>query len=287
EERLVEVWNHVLKQTTIGIHDNFFEHGGDSILSIQIVARARTSGLELNPRDLFQHQTIAELAQVVQPVSTFEVDQGPVTGQVPLTPIQQAFFFRQPEVPWHFNQAIMLVVPVNMKEIALQDALTTILYYHDALRLRYRHIDGNWQQCHEAVSSEKLNGKLPFHIEDLSHLSRESQAETLRDRSDFWQASLNLETGPLVRLVLFNLGDESRLLWCIHHLAVDGVSWRILIEDLHTAYHQAVSGQPVSLPAKTSSFKAWSERLVKWQESESLTIQSIIGENSVLQLHYQ
>ncbi|MCP4236538.1 MAG: non-ribosomal peptide synthetase, partial [Aestuariibacter sp.] len=159
-------------------------------------------------------------------------------------------------------------------EAALQDALTTILYHHDALRLRYRHIDGNWQQCNETVSSEKLNGELPFHIEDLSHLSRESQVEELRERTDFWQASFNLENGPLVRLVLFNLGDESRLLWCIHHLAVDGVSWRILIEDLQTAYHQAVSGQPVSLPAKTSSFKVWSEHLVKWQESESLTTQA-------------
>ncbi|MCP4238768.1 MAG: non-ribosomal peptide synthetase, partial [Aestuariibacter sp.] len=193
---------------------------------------------------------------------------------MPLTPIQQAFFFRQPEEPWYFNQAIMLAVPVNMNEVALQDALTTILYHHDALRLRYRYIDDNWQQCHETVSSEKLNVELPFHIEDLSHLSRESQAEALRERSDFWQASFNLENGPLVRLVLFNLGDESRLLWCIHHLAVDGVSWRILIEDLQTAYHQAVSDQPVSLPAKTSSFKVWAERLAKWQESESLTAQA-------------
>ncbi|MCP4238202.1 MAG: hypothetical protein GY770_32335, partial [Aestuariibacter sp.] len=87
-------------------------------------------------------------------------------------------------------------------------------------------------------------------------------------------ASLNLENGPLVRLVLFNLGDKSRLLWCIHHLAVHGVSWRILIEDLQTAYHQAVAGQPVSLPSKTSSFKVWAERLVEWQESESFASQA-------------
>ncbi|MCP5015673.1 MAG: non-ribosomal peptide synthetase, partial [Ketobacter sp.] len=192
-------------------------------------------------------QTIAELAQVVQPVSTFEIDQGPVAGRVPLTPIQQSFFSRQPEEPWHFNQAIMLAVPVNMNVDALQEALAIILQHHDALRLRYRQIDGHWQQWNEAISPNKLNGELPFHIEDLSRLSRESQAQVLRERSGFWQASLNLERGPLVCLVLFHLGNESRLLWCIHHLVVDGVSWRILLEDLETAYHQAVAGQPVTL----------------------------------------
>ncbi|MCP5010128.1 MAG: non-ribosomal peptide synthetase, partial [Aestuariibacter sp.] len=148
------------------------------------------------------------------------------------------------------------------------------LQHRDALRIRYCPIDDNWLGCHETVSPNKHNIELPFHREDLSHLSKELQTQALRERSDFWQASLNLETGPLVRLVLFNSGDESRLLWCIHHLAVDGVSWRILIEDLHTAYHQAVAGQPVSLPSKTSSFKVWVERLVKWQDSESLATQA-------------
>ncbi|MCP5007722.1 MAG: amino acid adenylation domain-containing protein, partial [Planctomycetes bacterium] len=245
EQRLVEVWNHVLKQTNIGVHDNFFERGGDSIVSIQIVARARTEGLEFRPRDLFQHQTVAELAEVAQPVSTLEIDQGPVAGHVPLTPIQQAFLSRQPEEPWHFNQAILLAVPVDINEVALQEALAMILQHHDALRLRYRHINGHWQQWHETVSLTKLNDELPFHIEDLRHLSKILQTQALRERSGFWQASLNLETGPLVRLVLFNLGNESRLLWCIHHLVVDGVSWRILIEDLETAYHQAIADKPI------------------------------------------
>jgi amino acid adenylation domain-containing protein/non-ribosomal peptide synthase protein (TIGR01720 family) len=268
EQRLVKVWSQVLKQTQIGIFDNFFEQGGDSILSIQIVAQARAVGLELSPRDLFQHQTIAELASVVQKLASFEIEQGPVTGQVPLTPIQQAFFARQPIEPWHFNQAILLAVPASINEVALQQALTMILQHHDALRLRYQKIDDHWLGWHDAISPP------PYHIEDLSHLSKEPQMQALQKRADFWQASLNLETGPLVRLVLFHLGNESRLLWCIHHLAVDGVSWRILLEDLQTAYHQAVANQPICLPPKTSAFKAWAEHLFNWKDSELFATQT-------------
>ncbi len=274
EQRLVEVWNHVLKQANIGIHDNFFEHGGDSILSIQIVAQVRTVGLELSPRDLFQYQTIAELAQVVKPVSTLEIDQGPVVGKVPLTPIQQAFLSRQPVEPWYFNQAIMLAVPANMNEVALQKALTMVFKHHDALRMRYHQHGDGWQQSNETVSPDGQDEELPFHIEDLSYLSKEQQLQALRERSDFWQASFNLENGPLVRLVMFNLGAEFRLLWSIHHLVVDGVSWRILIEDLQTVYNQVASNQAIRLPAKTSSFKVWAERLVKWQDEEFLVAEA-------------
>ncbi|OQY56578.1 MAG: hypothetical protein B6247_03280 [Candidatus Parabeggiatoa sp. nov. 2] len=269
EQRLVEVWQHVLKQTDIGIQDNFFERGGDSILSIQIVARARAVDLELSPRDIFQHQTIAELAQVVRTGTTLVAEQGLVTGQVPLIPIQRAFFAHQPAEPWHFNQAVLLAVPKHLNDVALQKALAAILEHHDALRLRYHQVDGDWQQWQTMPSDE-----LPFHQEDLSHLEGQAQTQALKERVDFWQASLNLETGPLVRLVFFQLGTQARLLWCIHHLAVDGVSWRILLEDLQTAYHQALADEPIRLPNKTSAFKVWAEHLTQWAESDALAAQT-------------
>ena len=266
ERRLAEVWSQVLKQPNIGVFDNFFERGGDSIISIQIVARARTVGLELNPRDLFQNQNIAELAQVVRPLAAQKLaEQDAITGEVPLTPIQAWFFARQSEEPWHFNQAVLLAVPADIDEVALRQALAAILEHHDALRLRCRQTNDQWQQWHDVVSTKEL----PWHVEDLGHLPREAQVRALRERADFWQASLNLETGPLVRLVLFRLGEETRLLWCIHHLAVDGISWRILVEDLQTAYRQAMAGQPIQFPPKTSAFKDWAEHLLAWRGSES------------------
>jgi amino acid adenylation domain-containing protein/non-ribosomal peptide synthase protein (TIGR01720 family) len=269
EQHLVEVWQHVLKQTDIGIHDNFFERGGDSILSIQIVARARAQGFSLSPRDLFQHQTIAELALVVQPEVDVKAEQGLVTGDVPLTPIQQAFFARKPAEPWHFNQAIFLTVPADINPAALQLALAAILEHHDALRLRFQQTHEGWQQWYARPEPE-----LPFQTEDLTALALEHQSRVLTERANVWQTSFNLEQGPLVRLVLFQLGVEARLLWCIHHLVVDGVSWRILLEDLHTAYHQALADQPRRLPEKTSAFKAWAEQLEKWRESDSFLAQA-------------
>ena len=244
ERRLIGIWKQILKLPDVGIHDNFFELGGDSILSIQIVGRARAAGLELNPRDLFQHNTIAELARVTRAATTINAEQGTISGDVPLTPIQQTFFERSSKALWHFNQAILLVVPPDINENALKQSLTIILQHHDALRLRFRQTSGQWEQSHASLSTDEL----PFHIEDHRQTPKENRSEVIRERSGFWQASMNLETGPLVRLVLLHLGDESRLLWCIHHLAVDGVSWRPLLEDLQTAYQQAVSGQSHSPP---------------------------------------
>ena len=269
EQRLVEVWGSVLKQSGIGIHDNFFELGGDSILSIQIVARAREAGLGLSSRDVFQYQTIAELAHVVQPVKIFMAEQGLVSGEVPLIPIQKFFFAGHTSEPWHFNQAILLSVPDGVSEAALRKALEAVLQHHDVLRMRYRHKNGKWHQNHTAPGDGP-----PFHREDLNHVQEEQQAQELSKRADFWQSSLDLEKGPLMRLVLFKMGKESRLLWCIHHLVVDGVSWRILLEDLHTAYQQAIVDKSIKLPAKTSAFKVWAERLCKWKDTESFIVEA-------------
>ncbi len=271
EQRLVEIWSQVLNQTDIGIYDNFFERGGDSILVIQITARARAMGLALSPRDLFRHQTIAELSRAARPLAADNAaarlaEQGPVSGRAKLTPIQKAFFSRRPEEPWHFNQAVLLAVPADMDEKALQQSLAMILRRHDALRMRFRETDAGWEQWHDAPSEEES-----FHVEELGRLTGERLERTLGERADYWQGSLNLETGPLVRLVLFRAEDQARLLWVIHHLVVDGVSWRILLEDLHAGYRQALKGEPIRPPAKTSSFKAWAERLHAWKKSESFT----------------
>ncbi|MDM8557191.1 amino acid adenylation domain-containing protein [Candidatus Parabeggiatoa sp. HSG14] len=266
EQCLVEVWSQILKQTKIGIFDNFFERGGDSILSIQMVARVRTQGLELSPHDVFEHQTIAELAQVVRlGTTTIVAEQGLITGSVSLTPIQHALFARQLAEPWHFNQAVLLAVPKHLNPVALQKALAIILEHHDALRLRVVKNKTEWQQWQATPNDE-----IPFHQEDLS----EESAQTLKERINFWQASLNLEKGPLVRLVFFQLKTEARLFWCIHHLAVDGVSWRILLEDLQTAYYDALSNKSSSLPNKTSAFKTWAEHLNQWAKSDALSAQA-------------
>ncbi len=267
ERQLAEVWAEILKRPDLGIHDNFFALGGDSILSIQIVARARQRGMHLTPRDLFAHQTIAALAGAVRFGVAVAAEQGLVRGEAPLTPIQRWFFTADRPEYGHFNQSMLLRVPADLSLDALRRAFTAVLCHHDALRLRYTRVHREWQQRFERLSDE---GDIPLHTEDLRGYPPSVQPGELQIRTQRYQASLDLAEGPLTRLVLFHLGDSARLFWCIHHLAVDGMSWRVLLEDLHTAYLKALAGQPIHLPAKTSSFKAWAERLARHAESDTV-----------------
>ena len=267
EKQLALVWAEVLRRNEpVGIYDNFFELGGDSILSIQIIAKVRAAGLHMNSSDLFQYQTIAELATVVQPLSIMPViPQGLLTGKVPLTPIQKMFFAKNLPQPWHYNQFVLLEVTTELNTNCLRQALATLLVHHDTLRLRYQKIGNEWQQHYNEPTDE-----IPFIIEELSEGTEAEQLHKIETKAETHQASLNIKDEPLLRLVLFKFSKGARLLWCIHHLIVDGVSWRILLEDLHTAYQQLSRGKAIKLPPKTTSFKTWAERLSDYAQSEAL-----------------
>ncbi len=269
EKLLADIWAQVLRLERVGIHDNFFELGGDSILSMQIVARARQAQMQLTPKQLFQYQTIAELAAVSEVTSPIAPDTGPVVGPVPLTPIQRWFFEQDLPEPHHYNQARLLETPPHLDTAALQVALEHLLRHHDALRLRFARTEAGWQQRNAGPDEEAE----PFFSQmDLSALPAEEQQQAIEKAAARLQASLNLEHGPLLRAGLFHLEPDrpGRLLLAIHHLAVDGVSWHILLEDLETAYRQLARGEAVQLPAKTSSFQHWAEQLSKYAQSQAL-----------------
>ncbi len=265
QEVLAKIWREVLVLKQVGIHDNFFELGGDSIIGIQIVARANQAGLKLTPKQLFQHQTIAELATVAGIINSVQSEQGLVTGVVPLTPILHWFFEQNLPEPHHFNQSFLLEVPANLQPELLEQALQKLLSHHDALRLRFVQQDGLWQQYNSDASDVSLG------IADLSYLPPTEQLKAIAIRADEAQSTLNLADGPLMRVVLFNLGNSpGRLLIVIHHLAVDGISWRVLLEDLSEAYKQLEVGKSIQLPAKTTSFKDWAIRLQDYARSQEL-----------------
>jgi len=259
ERALAEVWSQLLGVERVSVHDNFFELGGDSILSIQVVARAQQAGLRLTPKQLFQHQTIAELAEAVGTADLVEAEQGTVSGDVRLTPIQRQFFEAAADEPWHFNQAVLLESDEELEAGALRRAVEALLAHHDALRMRYRREEGGgWrQEC------------APAEVNDVVWLRQAAEADggdagrAVAAVAEEAQRSLSLEEGPLVRCVYVKggAGRSGRLLIVIHHLVVDGVSWRILLEDLSTAYGQARRGEAVRLGPKTTSYRRWAERL--------------------------
>ena len=260
EAAWAEVWAGVLglEVDRIGVLDNFFDLGGDSILSIQLVFQARKAGLDASARDLFLHQTIEELAAAVGRVEDVDAEQGAVSGSVPLTPVQREFFDGEPEVPAALTQSVLAELVAGVDVEALRTAVDAVVAHHDALRLRFRREDGRWRQ--ENAPAEH---GLPFTEHDLAATGNPRlELRKLLAKTD---AALDVRTGPLLRALLCHLGDDRgpRLYLTAHHLVVDGVSWRILLDDLETAYRQAAGGAAVDLGAKTTSFRHWANRLVE------------------------
>ncbi|MDG9929548.1 non-ribosomal peptide synthase/polyketide synthase, partial [Pseudomonas sp. GD04042] len=262
ERQLAAIWQEVLNVRQVGLGDNFFELGGDSILSIQVVSRARQAGIHFTPRDLFLHQTVQALAGIASRVEAVASEQGPLAGATPLTPIQHWFFDQGLAAAQHWNQALLLAPSVRLEALPLERALQQLHDHHDALRLAFRQVDARWQAEYRAVGEGDEGLLWQRRVDDLD------DCQALFDEA---QRSLDLESGPLLRALLVeDEGGRQKLLLAIHHLAVDGVSWRVLLEDLQASYRQLAAGQPAGLPARTSSLRDWAERLEAYAASESL-----------------
>jgi len=260
EGTLTRIWADVLRLPQVGIHDNFFALGGDSILSLQIVARAREAGVQVLPPQMFQFQTIAELALAIgaAPVAAVTAwDDSAPAHDVALTPVQRWFFDLQPHAPDHFNQAVLLAGGPELPAAAWAAVVSAIVAHHDALRLRFTQDEqGEWRQSCADVEERRV-----FLDVDLSAAGA-SSASLLQRVAQRVQQSLNLADGPILRAVTFRGPTRAadRVLIVIHHAAVDGVSWRTLVEDLYRASAQWSRGLPIVLPP-SASFLRWAEQL--------------------------
>ena len=244
EQQIAAIWGDVLGIEHVGLNDNFFERGGDSIISIQVVSRARAAGIHFTAKALFQHQTVRSLARVAQLQTARMIDQGSVQGETPLLPFQQLFFEMQLPDSHHWNQSFLLTPREALQGERLEAALQGLIAHHDVLRLNFSQHPEGWKAEHAAAGTPVLWQATVADASELTALCEKAQR------------SLDLQQGPLLRAVLIELADGSqRLLLVMHHLVVDGVSWRVFLEDLQALYREQ------KMPAKTSSFKAWAERL--------------------------
>lgn len=255
ETTLCAIWREVLGLEQVGASDNFLALGGDSILSLQVVARARRAGLVLTPRQVFELQTVRALAAVVERAP------GPVRGtarpvvgeRLPLLPIQRHFFSTPIPHRAHWNQAVLLKPSELLDPATLRTALAVVVRHHEALRLRFEPAAG--ADLWTAVQG-------PLDGPELLWEQDAADEAALTARCEAAQASLDLEEGPLLRALLARLADGSqRLLLAVHHLVVDGVSWRILLEDLQAAYGMIRQGEEPRLPAPTSPLRDWAVAL--------------------------
>jgi phthiocerol/phenolphthiocerol synthesis type-I polyketide synthase E len=261
EQRLAALWQAALGVKLVGVDDNFFELGGDSVLGIQIVARAHRLGLQITPGQLFEFQTIGQLAQALAPgaaqlppVPAEPAASAPrsVPGEVPLTPFQRRLLERGSPNPHRFNVTQLFEVHALLDWPRVASLLPGFTREHDALRLRFFPAEDGWRQVLVPAGDS-----VPFIIFDLSALPAGRQSAAVEAAAEALQGSLHLSRGPLVRLAAFDLGAgrPGRLLFVGHHLVLDHISVYILAEDLARRYEAA------GPPAPSASFQDWAERL--------------------------
>ncbi|BCO84662.1 putative non-ribosomal peptide synthetase [Mycobacterium paraintracellulare] len=261
EEILAGIYAQVLGVQRVGVDDSFFDLGGDSILSMQVVARARAAGVMCRPRDVFVEQTAARLAQVATVVADGEggvVDEG--TGSVVATPIMRWLHSVEGPVE-QFNQTMVLQAPAGVARTDAMVVLQALLDRHAALRLR---VDddgaGGWSLWVPEAGTVDAGGCM----DTVDALSAEALVAA--------RSRLHPDTGALLRAVWAESTNQLALI--IHHLAVDGVSWRILLEDMNIAWAQRRSGQPVALPATGTSFARWSSLLAEYAQTAEVMAQA-------------
>lgn len=265
EQILARLWMEVLGVSEVGVDEDFFELGGDSLLSIRILSRANQEGLRICPDAFFANPTVAGQARAATQNGGAEAERGPVSGALPLTPIQHWFFDRIPTQPHHWNQCFVFELRKPLGLSTLERAVQALLHHHDALRMQF---DISAMTANIALP----DAHLPVSRIDLRECADTDIAHRIDATASRLNASLDLAHAPLLRVVLFQTraGVADRLLLLAHHLLVDGLSWRILLEDLDRACSNDEGGEPIRLPARTTSCKRWSESLTTHAQDQRL-----------------
>jgi amino acid adenylation domain-containing protein/non-ribosomal peptide synthase protein (TIGR01720 family) len=289
ESTLAGIWSQLLAidLDRLSVTANFFALGGDSILSIQMVARAAKAGLRLTVKQLFEHQTIQTLALVIGAGTLAEPalpdDAGPnadsdvpVIGDTPLTVDQASFLGSGFNMPQWGIIIKLYEQTETFNPAILEDAINEVLMHHDAMRASFKQEEGGWHQTINEPRRRKIVSTV-----DLSHWDSEMVEQQVNDIARDLVQSFDLSTGPLIKIVQINLGAgrPKRLLLAIHHLICDGYSLEIFSEDIVTAYQQLLTNQPVNLPEKTTSVKYWVARLKEYANSDELRQEARYWEN--------
>ncbi len=260
ENLIVDVWSEVLGIEKIGVTDNFFSLGGDSIKSIQVSSRLRSKGYEISVKEIYSYPTIKALSLILKDTVKI-IDQSATTGRIPLTPVQHWFFNNSIVNKHHFNQSVLLDFNEGITIAIVKSIFSKLQEHHDALRIVFQNSGNEINQQYKGLDIPVT--VLEYDLKDL-----EDPKSKLLLLCNQVQESIDLENGPLMKLGLFHLKDGTRLLIVIHHLIIDGISWRILLEDIEHLYRQTINGDFLSLQYKTDSFQLWSNSLLKYKETK-------------------
>ncbi|WBW99496.1 non-ribosomal peptide synthetase [Oceanirhabdus sp. W0125-5] len=270
QEKLVQVWEGLLGGERIGIDVNFFDVGGDSIKAIQVVSRLKQYGFRLELNDVLKNLTIRQLSEKVKKNISNQADQGIVEGEVKLTPIQISFFNNKYTQMNHWNQAVMLFRGEGFDYNAVTSSFNKIIEHHDALRMIYKFEDGQVKQYNRGCSNSDM-----YALEVVDFSYEIDYKKRIEKEANRVQGSIDLEKGPLVKLGLMKTAKGDHLLIVIHHLVIDGISWRIILEDFKQAYQMAITGEEIVLNSKTESYKNWALSLERYAKESNLSEEKV------------
>lgn len=251
EKVLLEVWQQLLIEKP-DLDTNFFYAGGDSIKALQMCSKMMKYGYEMKINDLYRQPTIRSLSKLIQKKTLHQVEVMETPFQ--LTPIQKHFFSMNHTNKNRWNQSIVIYSNDKLDYGILDTSIRYLYQYHDALRLRFLENGEILQQY----------TKTPPPLEFLTYrdvADHPSPLETIQLETDMAQSDLDIKKAPLCKFILYHSKDGDYLVCIAHHLIIDAVSWRIMIEDLENLYKQNLYYQPMHLPAKTMSFQEWSSIL--------------------------
>jgi amino acid adenylation domain-containing protein/non-ribosomal peptide synthase protein (TIGR01720 family) len=269
ERILVEVWKDVLGETA-GTEDHFYSLGGDSIKAIQVASRLHKYGLQLDVKHILQQNTIRRIAPFVKTKSVRGRDKVKLESAV-LTPIQN-WLFQNPEgVRHHFNQSVLLFHQEGFSPEGVERSFDLLSSVHEGLRTKFRRTTEGQFEFEAIIQDSIIEGGFSVNVYDMRE--EEHPEQRMSEEADTLQAGLNIEHGPLVKLGLFRRTEGDYLLIAIHHLIVDGVSWRILLEDFRNIYTQLITAEhdtKIQLPESTDSFFYWAEQMKQYTQSEEL-----------------
>lgn len=263
EKKLVDTICDVFDIQRVSLRQNFYHLGGDSIKAMQIAAKLSNIGLKIKVKDILAHPVIEEMALYLEQNSGLAIDQEPCQGSIRPTPIVSWFFSQHFANPNYYHQSIVLELIQDIEVKQLEKVLNTVIRHHDSLRINYAsHTDELF------YNNDHLSKHFNIHEYELVGLSPAMQNDKMVAIAENLKSSFNIENDILIKACVFNLGSAKKVLITAHHLVVDGVSWRIIVDDMHTLLEQVTAKQELVLPAKTSSYQEWAAVLENYAKRE-------------------
>ncbi|MCL2425728.1 MAG: amino acid adenylation domain-containing protein [Oscillospiraceae bacterium] len=261
QEMIATIFTEILNCGEVCIDASFFDLGGDSIKAIQLISKLREQEYEVRVKDVLSLKTVRAIANVVERSTNDMCEQGEIAGELKLSPIQSFFYGQSMYAPAHFNQSFMLETSNEIDLVCLRDTFRLLLQQHDALRAVFPDGKQVIRPISEYDDVEILQMDLSACAEAIQEIESIGNAQ---------QAKLNIEQGPLIKAVVYQTTEKWYLQIIVHHLIVDGISWRILLEDINSFYHLLINKVQPTLPPKTSSYKAWVDMLSQYSQSAAM-----------------